>query len=150
MKSIHKIALFFLALLFSGCNLPIDIPNIPTDPNATFEEVIYYQGEFVLKGYLAKPEGTGPFPVVIYNHGGLGNIIGGAPEETSQALAQEGFVGFSTIRRQTTSLDGHLDDVFAAIEFVKQLAYVDSNHIGIMGFSRGALLTFEAGIQRSD
>ncbi|MFQ6114224.1 MAG: alpha/beta hydrolase family protein [bacterium] len=61
-----------------------------------------------------------------------------------------GFVGFSPMRRKTRPLAGHLDDVFAAVDYVKKLDYVDSNRIGIMGFSRGALLTFEAGIRRSD
>lgn len=49
---------------------------------------------------------------VIYNHGGLGNKIGGSPQETCEALAKEGLVGFSPIGRQTRSLEGHLDDVF--------------------------------------
>jgi len=150
MKTIYQLALLSLALYVSDCDGLLDIPDDPVDPKATFEEVVYYEGEFELKGYLSKPQGYGLFPAVIYNHGGLGNKIGGPPEETSQTLAQDGFVGFSPIRRQTTSLDGHLDDVFAAIEYVKQLSYVDTNRIGIMGFSRGALLTFEAGIKRSD
>ncbi|MFQ5865301.1 MAG: dienelactone hydrolase family protein [bacterium] len=150
MKNIHKLAIFLLASLFAACKGPVEVPGNTTDPNATFEEVVYYRGEFELKGYLSKPKGTGPFPAVIYNHGGMGNVIGGAPEETCRSLARDGFVGFSPIRRPTVPLEGHLDDVFAGIEFAKQLSYVDSNHIGIMGFSRGALLTFEAGIRRSD
>ncbi|MFQ6088574.1 MAG: dienelactone hydrolase family protein, partial [Candidatus Methanofastidiosia archaeon] len=100
-------------------------------------EVTYQSGELTLKGFLCKPEGPGPFPVVIYNHGGKGGVIGGAPKETCEALARAGFVGFSPIRREELSLRRNLDDVFAGIKYVKKLDFVDSDLIGIMGFSRG-------------
>ena len=95
-------------------------------------------------GYLCKPGGPGPFPAVIYNHGGLGHIIGGAPRETCRALAASGFVGFSPIRRQTRSLHGHLFDVMAALGYLRGLDVVDLDRLGMIGFSRGGLLTFMA------
>ena len=58
----------------------------------TGEKVIYSKGRNTLSGSLCKPQGTGPFPVVVYNHGGTGPIIGGAPEETCTALAEAGFL----------------------------------------------------------
>ena len=106
--------------------------------------VTYSTGQYTLKGHLCKPEGNGPFPAVIYNHGGVGRIIGGAPKETCAGLAKSGFVGFSPIRRPTRPLSGHLDDVMAAVNHVKGLPYVDRRRIGIMGFSRGGLLTYQA------
>ena len=62
-------------------------------------EEVTYRTDPDLKGYLCRPEGNGPFPAAIFNHGGLGDIIGGAPEGTCEALAEAGFVGFSPIRR---------------------------------------------------
>ena len=103
--------------------------------------VVYRTGEPTLTGYLCKPAGPGPFPAVVYNHGGLGHIIGGAPRETCRALAASGFVGFAPIRRQTRPLQGHLDDVMAALGFVRGLDAVDPGRIGMIGFSRGGLLT---------
>lgn len=85
---------------------------------------------------------------MVYNHGGLGNQIGGAPAETCEALAQAGFVGFSPIRRLTKPLAGHLDDVLAGVDYVRNLDYVDQERIGIMGFSRGGFLTFMAATAR--
>ena len=39
-------------------------------PGQTPGEVVSFQaGEFTLKGYLYKPEGAGPFPAMIWNHG---------------------------------------------------------------------------------
>ena len=114
------------------------------------KEVVYTKKVYTLKGYLSKPKGVGPFPAVIYNHGGLGNRIGGCPQETSEALAKAGYVGFSPIRRQTIPMEGHIDDVLDALEYVKELDYVDKNKIGIMGFSRGGYLTFIGGAIRRD
>ncbi len=80
----------------------------------------------------------------------MGNIIGGAPVETCQALQKKGFVGMSPIRRPTKSLRGHMDDVMAAVTYLKRLNYVDPNRIGILGFSRGGMLTYQAAARYMD
>jgi dipeptidyl aminopeptidase/acylaminoacyl peptidase len=131
------IAAFGIALLLAACQ-------------TGGGQAVYRTGEYTLQGKLCKPEGPGPFPAVIYNHGGLGTIIGGAPEPSCTLLAEAGFVGFSPIRRQTRPLFGHLDDVMAAVDYVKNLAYVDPGRLGIMGFSRGAILTYLAATERRD
>jgi len=118
--------------------------------SSTYDNVTYHNGEFTLKGRLCKPSGAGPFPAVIYNHGGVGSRIGGDPVETCMELARDGYVGFSPMRRQTRSLDGHLRDVLSALDYVKNLDSVDKNRIGMIGFSRGALLTLMAGIHQSN
>jgi dienelactone hydrolase len=48
------------------------------------------------------------------------------------------------------SLRGHLSDVLSGLDYVKDLESVDKNRIGMMGFSRGALLTIVAGTRRAD
>ena len=112
--------------------------------------IIYSTKEYELKAQLCRPAGNGPFPAVIYNHGGLGTTIGGAPSETCTALAKEGYVGFSPIRRPTRPLSGHLDDVMAGVDYLKGHPYVDRERIGIMGFSRGGMLTYQAAARRKD
>jgi dienelactone hydrolase len=107
-------------------------------------EVVYTTTPETLTGYLCRPSGAGPFPAVVYNHGGVGNIIGGAPQETCEALAGGGFVGFSPIRRKTRSMAGHLDDVQAGLDYLLRLDYVDRNRVAMAGFSRGGALTFMA------
>ncbi|MEK6808969.1 MAG: dienelactone hydrolase family protein [Nanoarchaeota archaeon] len=114
------------------------------------KEVVYTEKVYTLKGYLSKPNGPGPFPAVIYNHGGLGNKIGGSPRETSEALSRAGYVGFSPLRRPTVPMSGHLDDVMDALDYVKGLNYVDKDQIAIMGFSRGGHLAFVTGSIRKD
>ncbi len=104
--------------------------------------VTYATGEYVLQGSLCKPEGAGSFPAVVYNHGGVGNMIGGAPDQTCLALAKAGFVGFSPIRRPTPPFIGHAKDVATAIDYVAALPYVDGARLGLMGFSSGATVTY--------
>jgi dienelactone hydrolase len=108
------------------------------------DEVVYKTKPETLKGFLCRPSGTGPFPAVMYNHGGVGNTIGGAPKETCEALAAAGFVGFAPIRRQTQSMAGHPEDVRAGFDYLIRLDYVDCNRVAILGFSRGGALTFMA------
>ena len=107
-------------------------------------EVVYTTKPENRKGYLCRPSGTGQFPAVLYNHGGVGDIIGGTPKETCEALAAAGFVGFAPIRRQTSSMVGHSDDVQTGLDYLLGLDYVDGDRVAMMGFSRGAALTFMA------
>ena len=118
--------------------------------NKGINEVVYVNGNLNHEGKICIPEGEGPHPAVVFNHGGLNGTIGGAPEKTCEALAAAGFVGFSPIRREATALQGHLDGVFAALDHVKGLNYVDTERVGMMGFSRGGLLTFMAMTKRPD
>jgi dienelactone hydrolase len=107
-----------------------------TAQSADCSTVIYSNADYTLKATICKPAGNGPFPAIIYHHGGVGKIIGGAPKETCNALMAKGFVGFSPIRRPTKPLPGHMDDVKAALAYLKTLDYVDQKRIGIMGFSK--------------
>ena len=119
-------------------------------PSAAGAYVTYATGEYLLRGRLCKPEGAGPFPAVVYNHGGRENRIGGAPDETCAALARAGFVGFSPIRRPTSPFVGHPRDVVTAIDYVAALPYVDGTRLGLIGFSSGATVTYMVAARRLD
>lgn len=100
--------------------------------------------------WTCRPQGQGPFPAVLYNHGGLGDAIGGDLEGTCQALADQGFLAHAEKRPETVSLEGHLDEVLHALETLRRNTDADTDRIGIMGFSRGGLLTLQAAIERPD
>jgi dienelactone hydrolase len=106
-----------------------------------------------------KPEGTGPFPTVVYNHGMAVDLYGllGAfdrgyeLEKICQRLADSGYFVFAPIRQTGKwNLLGHKSEVNRAIEYVKNSPEVDSSRIGLMGFSRGGLLTLMVAVERSD
>ena len=103
-----------------------------------------------LNAYLCVPDGEAPFPAVIYNHGGLGDKLGGDPEGTCEELAKAGYVGFSPLRRETESMTGHDEDIEDAIDYMKALEYVDLDRLGMIGFSRGGLLSYLYATENGD
>jgi len=40
-----------------------------SETQSTYSEIHYPSGNLRIQAYLYKPDGDGPFPVVIYNHG---------------------------------------------------------------------------------
>ena len=99
---------------------------------------------------LRKPEGDGPFPAVIFIHGGLGDD----PKYTramlewsaAELLLQESFVVFSSdYRVDLTGKD--IGDVAAAFKYVAGQPFVDGQKIAYFGDSHGAFLAIMAATQ---
>ena len=44
--------------------------------DATYTEVLYPSGGLRIQAYMYKPDGNGPFPVVVYNHGSRAGASG--------------------------------------------------------------------------
>jgi dipeptidyl aminopeptidase/acylaminoacyl peptidase len=99
---------------------------------------------------LRKPEGDGPFPAVIFIHGGLGND----PKYTqamldwsvAKLLLDAGFVVFSTDYRVDHS-GKDIGDIVTAFEFVADQPFVDDQKITYFGDSHGAFLAIMAATQ---
>src|SRR5580700_4349745 len=84
------------------------------------ETVTFPSGEITLHGVLYKPEGTGPFPAVIYNHGSAPGMLS---EQAFDALgpifASHGWVFFGPYRRGqglSASAGPYIGDQIAAAE----------------------------------
>ena len=97
-----------------------------------------------------KPEGNGPFPTVIFIHGGLGDnreyTRAMIDWSVSQLLLQEGFVVFSTDYR--VDLSGRdIGDIVESFNFVAGLTFVDEQKIAYFGDSHGAFLAIMTAIQ---
>ena len=127
-----------------------------------YETVFYPSGKLKIEAYVYKPEGAGPFPVVIYNHG---SRVERDREEmpfvyVGSMLRASGYVVMVPERRGYGKSDGHTfgeavgedrgarfvrrvqeetDDVLAAVEFAKTLPYADSTRMGVMGWSFGGI-----------
>jgi dipeptidyl aminopeptidase/acylaminoacyl peptidase len=87
---------------------------------ATTETVTFPSGEITLHGVLYKPEGTGPFPALIYNHGSAPGMMS---EQAFAALgpvfASHGWVFFGPYRRGqglSASAGPYIGDQIAAAE----------------------------------
>ena len=118
---------------------------------ASMEEVVYATQPTRLTGYLCKPANLAPGKqaAVLYNHGGMQAIIGGAPKETCAALAEAGFIGFAPIRRPTMEVGPSRADVRTALAYLANLDIVDPKRIAMVGFSRGGALTFMAAAEEA-
>lgn len=109
------------------------------------------------EGFLRKPPGEGPFPAAILIHGGLHR----RPTDELRAytlsthpsrfLAAGYVVVVITYRSRdvdpTAQTPLPVSDCVAAIEFVKQLPYVDPESVLVTGTSGGGDLTLEAAAQ---
>ena len=130
---------FFLIFLLSAIGFipfsQVVLDSIPDGPGYT---------------YIASPTGAGPFPAVLYNHGGLGTAVGGDLRGTVVALAQAGYIARAEKRMETTSMVGHLDEVKAALDSLRADSRTDTSCVSIMGFSRGGLLSLQAAKSQHD
>ena len=108
---------------------------------------------------LCRPEGKGPFPAVVHNHG-VGVDIQGFQKAVRRGynlpaickeLSDAGFLTFIPIRqggRGLSTLLSHKAQVLQAVDYVKGLPEVDPSRVAVMGNSRGALLTLMVGVEQ--
>jgi len=69
------------------------------------EVVSFPSGGLILHGVLYKPEGMGPFPAVLYNHGSAPGMLSKEAFETLGPLfARHGWVFFGPYRREVLVL----------------------------------------------
>src|SRR5712692_5928196 len=82
--------------------------------------VAFPSGELTLHGVLYKPEGTGPFPAVVYNHGSApGMVSKQAFDALGPVFASHGWVFFGPYRRGqglSASAGPYIGDQIAAAE----------------------------------
>ncbi len=132
------------------------------------EEVVFQSGRLQLHGFLSKPAGDGPFPAVIWNHGSEKSP--GSQPALATFYTAHGFVFFAPHRRGQGGSPGdyiqdlvalarpfergermmelqeaEVDDVVAALDYLKARPFVDAGRIAISGCSYGGIQTLLAG-----
>jgi carboxymethylenebutenolidase len=153
-----------------GSALEIDAgPGKDEGPPADAQLVSFPSGELTLRGFLYKPEGPGPFPAVIWNHGSE-RKPGWGPH-LAQFYTSHGYVFFMPHRHghgrspgayigdlQENLKDGpggrshahsgaielhelYNQDVVAAVEWLKQQPFVDPHRMVMSGVSYGGIQT---------
>jgi dipeptidyl aminopeptidase/acylaminoacyl peptidase len=134
------------------------------------QEVKFPSGNLVLYGFLYRPQGNGPFPAILYNHGSERNP--GLKPALGEFFSSRGYVFFFPHRRghgrspndstvESLYAQGaagrvalheiHLEDQLSALAYLKKLSDVDPQRIGVAGCSYGgiqAVLAVEANAEQ--
>jgi dienelactone hydrolase len=112
---------------------------------------------------IFKPNGDGPFPIFIFNHGhNPGSLKFGHWQERERAilltheLLNRGYVVVLPMRRgygdsgpgTPTSFDKQQEDIFPVIDYLKSVKYVDMDRIVIGGVSLGGAVSMALGTQK--
>jgi dipeptidyl aminopeptidase/acylaminoacyl peptidase len=127
---------------------------------AQSEEVTFPSGDLLLHGFIYRPQGSGPFPTVLYNHGSEKEP--GSKPALGEFFSSKGYLFFVPHRRghgrsphdsfvESLYAEGasgrialhetHLEDQLAAFAYLKQRSDVDISKIAVAGCSYGGIQT---------
>jgi dienelactone hydrolase len=96
-----------------------------------------------LLGYLARPDGPGPFPAVVVLHGCAG--ISGASAGTADQLKAWGYVALAIDSLGPRGISDHCSglfieqaiDAYAALKYLSRQSFVDPGRVAVLGYSMG-------------
>lgn len=141
-------------------------PNSCSERTFQYEEVTFMSGKLILHGFIHQPEGKGLFPAIVMNHGSEQFPKSG--RGIVEPYVEQGYVVFFPHRRgqggsssQSDYImdvincepaatrdekfverqEAHLEDTIAAIAYLKQIPYVDTSRIFMVGASFGGIQT---------
>jgi carboxymethylenebutenolidase len=143
-------------------------------PSYNKQRVTYRSGGLTLVGFVYKPDGPGPFPTVIWNHGSEKNPGDGPQfDSVAEIFVPVGYAVFAPTRRGHGTSEGiyiadvlnaprrdgletrgsimvrlleteQLEDQFAGILYAKSLSFVDQSRMVVAGCSFGGIQTLLA------
>lgn len=140
MKVTAKILLFVAALN----SFPALAAMPPQEETIRQVYVPSYDGVFVAAA-LRKPPGEGPFPAILYIHGGVGGSGMKAAEQMLRGRVPEhfhrlGYVGFAADYRRFHFGEDEIQDMMAAYRMLAGFPFVDKTRIAVIGGSHGGYL----------
>jgi dienelactone hydrolase len=153
-----------------------EVPRIALDddtylPRASLNEQIIRvpvdaAGTITLETTVYKPDGPGPFPMIVFNHGKMPGDprmqARSDPLPFAREFVRRGYVvvapnrqGFAqsggTYEQDGCDVErnglGQAGDVAATVEFMSKQSYVDAQHIVVAGTSHGGLATIAYGVE---
>src|SRR5215471_9702320 len=166
-SAVIKVILWVLAASLAG-GLVHAWPQEALKTGASPEEVVFRAAGRSLHGFLWKPEGPGPFPAILWNHGseklpGSQPVLakfytehsyvffvphrrgqGRSPGEYIQELVMQAPPG-ERARRMVELQQAAVQDVVAAVAYLKAQPFVDASRLVISGCSYGGIQTLLAG-----
>ena len=117
-----------------------------------------------LRGFLAKPDGNGPFPTVVALHG-CGGLHEATVQRVSERLLSWGYVALLVDSFTTRSIDHACTaekyaaeeinivkrtfDAYGALLFLARQPFVDRRRVAVMGISQGGMVTLSVVEERT-
>jgi dipeptidyl aminopeptidase/acylaminoacyl peptidase len=118
--------------------------------NATYYKIVYWSDGLQISGLLGIPKADGPHPAIIYNRGGYWEF-GALSGSEIGTLVEAGYVAAGSQYRAGPDSEGadefggdDVHDVLNLLTLVENLPDVDADRIGMMGLSRGGMMTYLA------
>ena len=127
-------------------------------------EVTFRSGELTISGVLNVPDGDGPFPAVVLNHGYIEPSVYATGQGMSRErdyLARQGFVVLHNDYRGHAASDdvdqtdlefrlGYTRDAIAAVKALRGLPEVRDDQVALAGRSMGGAVVFNALVAEPD
>lgn len=117
----------------------------------SLQSITYMSDGLKIKGYMALPKASGTYPCIIYNRGGsskFGVPTGGRAASRLAPMAAWGYVVVSSNYRGSAGSEGQdeyggadVNDVLSLIPLLDSLPETDPSRIGMVGVSRGGMMT---------
>jgi carboxymethylenebutenolidase len=151
--------------------LSLALPASAQDAPHHKQRVTFKSADLTLTGFLFKPDGAGPFPTLIWNHGSEKDPASKPQfDEVANVFVPAGYVVFAPVRRghsdsqgpyiqdqlrdaaddaqrlqlQVQLLDQQLDDQLAGLAYARALPFVDPKRLAVAGCSYGGIQTLLA------
>jgi dipeptidyl aminopeptidase/acylaminoacyl peptidase len=134
-----------------------DLENIEIVTDTTHEGVrevdfFYRSNALRVRGMLTLPiDEYPPFPLIVFNHGGIQGIYAGLKAISHDLSANHGYVVFAPSYRgeggsegEVELAHGEVDDVLNGLKLVVSSKDIDKNRVFMVGSSHGALITLIA------
>lgn len=132
----------------------VSVNEYPYLKNLNIEDITYISDNLKVKGFLISPKRAGQYPCIIYNRGGNREFGALTPERVIKYLAimaSWGYVVAASQYRGNMGGEGQeqfggddINDVLNMIPLLEQLPNADPDRIGMLGGSRGGLMTYKA------
>lgn len=113
-------------------------------------DITYMSDGLRVKAYLAQAKAPGVYPAVIWNRGG-NREFGLLQPAQLEPYARNGYVAVGSQYRGNGGGEGQeefggedVNDVLNLIPLLKNLPNVDADRIGMVGYSRGGMMTYIA------
>ncbi|PXW18376.1 dienelactone hydrolase family protein [Paraburkholderia caballeronis] len=143
------------------------LPTVRADMNEQIIRIpVDASGDVTLETTVYRPNGPGPFPMVVFNHGKMPgdprNQERSDPMSFAREFVRHGYVVVAPNRRGFAESGGSYEqdgcdvtrnglgqalDVAATVDYMSKQPYVDAQHIAVAGTSHGGLATMAYGTE---